>query len=59
MTRSGANVSSITATSSVAVWSRLASMLPGCGPWTKPVGWYEIDPTSMSEPALLVKFPAE
>ena len=59
VTPSGWNVSSITATSSVRSTPSERSRLPGCGPCTKPAGWYEIDPTPMPEPALLMKLPAE
>ena len=58
-TPSGANVSTITATSSVRVASREPSTLPGCGPCTNPAGWYEIEPTPMPLPARLMKSPAE
>ena len=52
-------MSTITATSSVRSWSAERSMLPGWGPWTKPAGWSEIDPTPMPDPARLMKSPAE
>ena len=52
-------MSTITATSSVRVASAAASTLPGCGPCTNPAGWNEIEPTSMPDPARLVKSPDE
>ena len=55
----GANVSTITAISSVRAASREPSTLPGCGPCTNPAGWYDIEPTPMPLPDRLMKSPAE
>jgi hypothetical protein len=54
---SGRNVSTMTAYSSVRTAPMLASTLPGCGPWVKPLGCRVIDPISMPAPLRLMKSP--
>src|SRR5579862_7394224 len=58
LTRSGSNVSTITAVSSVRVSSIEASTLPGCGPWTKPAGWSVNEPAPIPAPFRLMKSPS-